>query len=203
MLSSITPLGERGRNNRFWVTSTIYILATVLGGMLTGAAAGGLGALFRILVEPSQVVVGIAVVILCAAGIVFDLHLFGAQLPSWHRQVNEDWLTIYRGWVYAAGFGLQLGMAFMTIVPSAAIYLTFLLAFLSGYLVNGVIIGATFGLARGVMLLTASRISDPQSLRLFHRRLQETGRYAHGASVGVQVALGAAALFLVTDLLPS
>lgn len=200
MLSSITPLGERGRNNRFWVTATVYVVATVIGGALTGAVSGGLGALFRVAVEPSAVAVGIAVLLLCAVGAAFDLHLFGLQLPSWHRQVNEDWLSIYRGWVYAAGFGFQLGMAFMTIVPSAAIYLTFALAFLSGHLLNALIIGATFGLARGLMLLTAARVEDPQALRTFHRRLQETGRFAHGAVVGAQAVVGALAMILLAEL---
>lgn len=200
MLSSITPLGERGRNNRFWVTAAVYIAATVVGGLATGALAGGLGALFRILVEPSQAAIAITVIVLCIVGVAFDLRLFGLRLPSWHRQVNEDWLSMYRGWVYAAGFGFQLGMAFMTIVPSAAIYLTFALAFLTGHLVNGMLIGVVFGLARGLMLLTASRVEDPQGLRSFHRRLQETGRFAQGAAIGAQCFIGALAVLLVADL---
>jgi hypothetical protein len=33
----------------------------------------------------------------------------GSGCPSWQRQVDERWLTTYRGWVYGAGFGFQLG----------------------------------------------------------------------------------------------
>ena len=33
----------------------------------------------------------------------------GRRLPSWRRQVNEDWLVGYRPWVVGGGFGLQLG----------------------------------------------------------------------------------------------
>ena len=45
MLSSITPLGERGRNNRFAVAAWFFFVGSTLGGAVTGLAAGGLGVL--------------------------------------------------------------------------------------------------------------------------------------------------------------
>ena len=43
MLSSITPLGERGRNNRFAVAAAFFIAGSLLGGAAIGFVAGGLG----------------------------------------------------------------------------------------------------------------------------------------------------------------
>ena len=59
-------------------------------------------------------------------------------VPSWHRQVNEDWLADFRGWVYGAGFGVQLGTGVVTIVTTAAVYLVWLTALLGASPVLGV-----------------------------------------------------------------
>src|SRR5258708_9198431 len=42
MLSSITPLGERGRNNRFAVAASFFIAGSLLGGAAIGGVAGAL-----------------------------------------------------------------------------------------------------------------------------------------------------------------
>ena len=42
--------------------------------------------------------------------------------------MNEEWLTSYRGWVYGAGFGAQLGTGVVTIVTSPIVYGVVLLA---------------------------------------------------------------------------
>ena len=36
MLGSITPLGERGRGSRWWVTVTAYVLGSTLAGVALG-----------------------------------------------------------------------------------------------------------------------------------------------------------------------
>src|SRR5213080_2807837 len=106
MLTSITPLGERGRGSRWAAT----IVALALGSALAGAA-GGLAA--------------------GAAGVALDLGIGGDPLPGPRRQVNEQWLGAYRGWVYGIGFGLQLGLGVATIVSASAVYATFAAAALS------------------------------------------------------------------------
>ena len=40
MLSSIHPLGERGKGNRFGLTATAFVVGATLGGATTGAARG-------------------------------------------------------------------------------------------------------------------------------------------------------------------
>lgn len=48
------------------------------------------------------------------AGLALDLGLGALRLPGPARQVDEDWLARYRGWVYGAGFGTQLGLGVVT-----------------------------------------------------------------------------------------
>src|SRR4051794_12975770 len=101
MLASITPLGERGRGRRWGRTVGAYLVASVVGGAALGAVAGGIGGLLG-----GAPLVGVAVV----AGVAAVADLFVARLPGPRRQVDERWLVRYRGWVYAAGFGAQLGV---------------------------------------------------------------------------------------------
>ena len=177
MLASITPLGERGRNNRWGTTAAWYVAGSVLGGVTSGAVFGALGALARLALEgagaSSTAVTALALgalAVLCAAGLACDLHLFGLRLPTNHRQVNERWIDTYRSWVYAGGFGFQLGLGLVTIVTVSATYLTFAAAFLSGSLLGGIVIGATFGIARALPLLAARHADDFGAISDLHRR---------------------------------
>ncbi len=89
------------------------------------------------------------VALLLLVGLVFDLR--GApSVPSWRRQVDVAWLTRYRGWVYGAGFGAQLGFGLVTIITSTTTYAAVLLAALTGHLGAGLGVGATFGVVRAL-----------------------------------------------------
>src|SRR5581483_6305427 len=151
MLASINPLGERARHNRWAVTATAYGVASAAGGAGAGALLGAIGwAVTRAWPPPTVArlaFVGVAVAAACA----WDL-LWGRSLPPL-RQVDEDWLATYRGWVYGAGFGFQLGAGLTTIVTTALIPAVFLAALVGGSVPWGSLVGAAFGLARAVPLL--------------------------------------------------
>src|SRR5436190_12077859 len=125
MLGSITPLGERGRRQRWTATVAAFVTGSTAAGLLTGGALGWAGAhavpLSAVSSGPRLGLLGL----LLAAGIALDARVGGLRLPSSRRQVNEDWLTRYRGWVYGGAFGLQLGTGVVTIVTGSAVYLTF------------------------------------------------------------------------------
>ena len=176
MLSSITPLGERGRHNRFGVTATAFIVGAMAGGTALGALCGWLGSL---LPARSDAVDALLVIVLASAGAVLDAW----RVPTIKRQVNEDWLHRYRGWVYGLGFGAQLGFGLVTVVTSAATYVAFALAVLTGSVAAGAGIGFVFGSLRGLSLLLARRIETPAELRQFHRRLD--ARASDGARIGI------------------
>ena len=183
MLASIHPLGERARSNRWGVTAGAYSLASTLGGAGLGAALGAIGwTLFRPWSPPDPLRVGV-IVAAAAAACAWDL-MSGRSLPPF-RQVDEDWLARYRGWVYGAGFGFQLGMGVTTIITTALVPVVFLTALVAGSPAWGAAIGAAFGIARAVPLLATRRVASAHALRAFHLRLQAINAPARVIAVGV------------------
>ena len=165
MLASINPLGERMRNRRWWTSFAWYLAGNVLGGLTMGVLFGLLGVALFALFDPSETVVGVLVLAFGLVGVAFETHLFGLRLPTIIRQVDENWLGRYRAWVYAGGFGYQLGLGVVTVVTSAAVYLTWILCTLSGALWGGIVIGTAFGLVRALPMLLVARANSPDTLR--------------------------------------
>jgi hypothetical protein len=102
--------------------------------------------------------------LLAALGLAMDVGLGGLRLPTIHRQVNEEWMSRYRGPIFGAGFGFQLGSGVVTIVTTSAIYLTLAGELLSGNVASGALIGSVFGLARALPILTVVTVRDPARL---------------------------------------
>lgn len=192
MLSSIHPFGERSRHNRWWLTATAHILGSTLGGLALGLVAGGGGRLIELAVGRLPLVVLLAAVAI--GGALADATLGSvrglARIPSWHRQVNEHWIGTYRGWVYGAGFGLQLGLGFATIVTSAVVYLLLPLAMLTTSFSGGAVIGAAFGLFRGASVLSMAGANDPTTLKARFETLDRWSQPAAGAAVITQFGIG-------------
>lgn len=196
MLSSITPLGERSRGNRWWLTVTAFFVAAVLGGALQGAAWGGLGALLR-LDRLDDTTVALVVAGLAVVALAFDAFRSKLELPTTKRQVNEDWISLYRGWVYGAGWGFQLGLGLATVVVAATEYLVFALELLTASPVTGAVIGTVFGITRGLTVFTGATVDSPDKLVTFHRRMQGRLTLAQVATVaGDVVVLAGAAVVL-------
>lgn len=195
MLSSITPLGERGRGQRWWLTVTAHVIGSALGGAVLGALLGLVG---TPLVDTLDgwvlaLVVGVAAVV----ALVFDVAGSRLRLPRYGRQVDEDWMSRYRGWVYGGGYGVQLGAGLTTIVTAALVYLVFAMCLLSGSWWAGALLGGLFGLARGLTVLTARGVDDPDALLAFHQRLQERAAAARVATVVGDVVVAVAAVLVM------
>ena len=109
-------------------------------------------------------------------------------MGPWHRQVNEDWLAQYRGWVYGFGFGLQLGLGVVTIVTTAAVYLAWVGALTAADPMIGALVGASFGLARAVPMVANASLTTPAAVA--ERVLTLDG---WGGRVRIVTALGEAA----------
>ena len=202
MLASINPLGERARGNRWLVTALFYVAGSTVGGAVAtaavatvgGAAARLLGA--RNLLELLSSATGSTwtasalVAGLCALTALAD----ATTVPSIvRRQVDEEWLTRYRGWVYGTGFGLQLGAGVTTTVTTAAIYLMLTLSLLDGSVATGAVVGAIFGSTRAVPVLGTAGIATAGSLRRVHARIDAGWGAARTAAV-VALLLTAAAV---------
>ncbi len=188
MLASIHPLGERARGNRWWLTAAAYVIGSLAGGGVLGAVMGYLGQLVGMVAPASASVVGLSVAAVCAAGLLMDLPLGAARLPTLRRQVDENWLGRYRGWVYGIGFGFQLGLGLVTIVTTATVYVAFALAALSQSALAGLVIGATFGLARAVPVVLVRQVTEPRRLHGFHRRFQAVAPIAYRFAIAIEVA---------------
>lgn len=192
MLASICPLGERARSSRWWVTALAYTLGSVLGGSATGALSATLGSLLPWRAAPASAG---ALALLLLAGLLLDRRVLGLRLPTWRRQVDEAWLGRYRGWVYGAGFGAQLGVGVVTIVTSATVYAAALLWALSGEVPVGAALGAVFGGVRALPVLCTARVRDRAAL---HRTFRWLQRWAPAADRLAQASLaGSAAVLLV------
>ena len=187
MLSSIHPLGERGKGNRFAVTATAFVVGATVAGATLGALLGALGILVGLVVDGTAAVAIVALAAL--AGAVYERS--GRRLPSIPRQVDENWLHEYRGWVYGAGYGFQLGAGVLTYITSAAVHVALVAAVLAGHPLGALAIGTAFGLTRGLSLVPARRIESPAQLVSFHRRLQRSAGTTRLASTSI---LGCSAL---------
>jgi hypothetical protein len=194
VLASITPLGERARNSRWWATVVFYVLGSVAGGAALGALLGFAG---QPLAGTSPELRLGALAVLLAAGLAYDLRLGGLRLPTVHRQVRQIWLDRYRGWVYGIGFGFQLGLGVVTIVSTAAVYATFAACFLGGSWAWGAVVGGAFGAVRAATIFLASRVRSPRELDELSSRLgrwEPRSRYATEAVAAALLALLLAAM---------
>lgn len=195
MLASISPVGEASRGQRWTITATAYLVASTLGGVAAFGLAGAFGWAVRRglaaagVAVPADVVLGLLLVAGLLA-LLADTGRAPLRLPSWQRQVDERWLTTYRGWVYGAGFGFQLGAAVFTRIPTAATHLLLVFAAASASPRLGALTGATFGLVRALPLLTTARLREPAVLQRYHRWLDDHTHLAQRvttATVGVAV----------------
>ncbi|HAS12060.1 MAG TPA: hypothetical protein DCS55_16320 [Acidimicrobiaceae bacterium] len=194
MLSSIHPLGERGKGNRFGVTAGAFLVGSLLGGASTGTIAALVSIPVDALVSTTAATATIALVAVAAAA----FERTGRSLPSVPRQVDENWLNEYRGWVYGAGFGFQLGAGVLTYITTAAVYVALAAAVLAGHPLAALGIMVAFGITRGLTLLPARSIASPQRLVEFHQRLHRWSPAVRTTSTSV---LAASALFAGAALL--
>lgn len=152
MLTSINPLGEVGRKQNWGLTVFSYMVGNVVGGSAVGLVLGSIG----LLIPDASWTLWLLVGLLVLGGVA---DAFRWSPPGIHRQVDENWLSRYRGWVYGFGFGFQLGTGVATIVTTTAIYSMMAMLILVGNPMFGLAVGAAFGLARSLPVLLAARAS--------------------------------------------
>ena len=172
MLSSITPLGQRSRGFSWRRTVVAFWVGALLASVGLFSLLGWLGGLASL-----NLSVWIGVALVGAAAI---LDLLGVKAPGPQRQVDEDWLNRYRDWVTGFGFGAQLGLGFMTIVPTWGTW-----AVMAGALVVGLpeaaMVGLAFGLGRSVLLIATQKVRSPGDLVALMSRFNERYGLAKGA----------------------
>jgi hypothetical protein len=191
MLSTITPVSERSRRHRYAVTASWFVLGAVVGGATLGVGAAALAAVVHLLGLPGGARAGLAVAGALVA-IASDIRLFGFRLPRRARQVDETWLGTYRPWFYGAGFGWQIGTGLATYVMTAGVYLTILLAALTGQPFAAFGLCVLFGATRGLAVLVGARATTPAKLRRIHQRLDQLEPASRAVAVGAEGVAGSA-----------
>lgn len=188
MLSTITPLSERSRGHRYGVTAGWFVLGAVVGGATLGALSALLAVGVGLAPLPVTARLGAAGVLATLAALV-DAGAFGRRPPYLRRQVNDDWLSRYRPWVYGAGFGWQIGAGVTTYIMTVAVLLTVALAALTANPYVAVGLGVAFGLVRGLAVLLSARLGSPAALASFHRRFGAVEEPVRVGVIAVQFLL--------------
>lgn len=202
MLSSLNPVSEAARGNRFWLTACWYVAGALTGGALLGAgcavAALGYGRL-----HPTAALTWMVVLVGGLVAVGSDTAIVGRSLPDHPRQVDERWLTKYRRWIYAGGYGVQIGAGFATYIMTAAVYLVAVLALLTGSPAQACLVGAVFGAVRGLTILIAAPVHTPERLRAAHRRIAGLAAASLWACVAVCGVVAVVAVIELAGPLPA
>jgi hypothetical protein len=209
MLSQITPFTERARHQHFGVTAGWFVVGSVVGGATLGVIAGlGAAAASAADLSTDTALAILAVLAIVAAGV--DGGVFGFRPPFFRRQVNEDWLPRYRGWLYGMGFGWQVGVGIATYIMTAAVFLTVAVGVLTASPAAAFAIAVLFGLVRGLTVFFTANVQTPAQLAIFHRRFDRWAEPVRRAVIALElvaalcaaaVAWGIGGLFAVGGLI--
>lgn len=189
MLSSLNPVSESARGHRFWVTACWYVCGAAVGGAVLGGGCA-VGALAFAAIGIDDGWTWALALAGAAVAVVSDSASTRPALPVHPRQVDERWLVKYRRWIYAGGFGAQIGTGFATYIMTAAVYLTALLAVLTGSPLAALLIGLAFGVLRGLAVVVTSRTRTPEGLRHLIARVDRLGEPCLQLARAVEVAVG-------------
>ena len=190
MLSSIHPLGERARNHSWWITVLSFTIGATLAGAGMGALLGLGGQRLLSALDPAILLAITAGVV--ALGGLLDL----LRVKPWgsRRQVNENWIGHFRGWVYGGAFGVQLGAGIFTYVVTWGVYSTLAAELLTASASLGALVGGIFGVGRSLALILAVRIDRPSRLTSFHRRMSDLGPLVRRSAALTSTAVGVLAI---------
>jgi hypothetical protein len=184
MLSQITPVAEAARGNRFGRTAIWFTAGGVAGGLTLGAAMAAGAAIARAAgLTTTGALVCIAGGALVTAAL--DARLSRIAPPFLRRQVNEDWLANYRPWVYAGGFGWQIGVGISTYIMTAAVFLVIGVGVVGASPVGAVVLGAS--------------LRTTAALLAFHRRFDAWAEPVRLSVIGVQLIVAVVAAFAVAS----
>lgn len=196
MLSAVNPLAEAARGHRFAATAAWYVVGAAAGGAALGgvcaALAVGYGRLSISVSATAMAAMGAALIALAA-----DTGVAGLRLPTIPRQVDARWLTAYRRWAYASGFGVQIGAGVATYVMTSAVYLTAWLAALTASPTEAFLVGVTFGTVRGLTIVIAAPARTGAQLRTLMARVNRLAPVSLTIARACEFAVAVAAGWIV------
>lgn len=135
---------------RGWFNVFAFVVASVVGGFLTGLALAVLGALIPWSPPPGVAVAGVAV-LFCVA-LARDQRLIRIWMPENSRQVRQTVLRL-RPVVGDLMFGFELGTGVRTFVPASVPYVVAVTVIMMAEAIPAMMVGAAFGLGRGLVVV--------------------------------------------------
>ncbi len=137
-----------GARLHYLLWTGFWVVGHLAGGAVVGALLGALGGMLGL---PGAPLALIGLSLACLAWALRELGWLRLPMPSWPRQVNRFWMGRLPWNVVALGYGFQLGCGVMTRIKVATTYAVLACALLSGSVLWGAVILATFGLARALL----------------------------------------------------
>lgn len=199
MIFTLRTSIDRSRPRRI---ALAYLFGSAVGAGLVGGCLGIFAAIARWLVPldaPSHRI-GVALVLLSASVLLGlgELGFLRFRVPQRESQLNVDALRASRQDWKMFGFGLWLGMGFLTFSPYAGLHLLALACVLLGDFSQSLMVFTTFGVARGltVVILALSARSWDQAGELADRVAASSG-VAHRITALGQSLVAIAAAFAV------
>ncbi|PZR99176.1 MAG: hypothetical protein DLM69_07670 [Candidatus Chloroheliales bacterium] len=157
MIFVIVPLGKTASDIRFWVVrAIIYIIGSTLGGLSVGLLVSALGGLLHGLFQ-NIIVAGLALGLLTLLYAAYEVGWLRMPAPQSNWQVPNSWGVEH----HIGGtllYGYTLGAGVFTFIPYASFYVLLGWYLLAGDLATGILLGALYGLARGVFVLTGGLV---------------------------------------------
>jgi hypothetical protein len=196
MLSTITPLSERARGRSFVRSAIWFLSGACLGGAILGGSIYGLAVAVQT-VPVDQRLRGLVALVAVAVCVAADGRIAGVRLPDIPRQVDETWVNRFRPWVYAGGFGLQIGAGLLTYVMTAGLYALIVATALLEPPTFALVVGVTFGFVRGATVFFGVLATTPPRLQAMHRWFSRTDRLSLATAMALQIAVMAACVALV------
>lgn len=189
----------RNQAGRGWRTkATIYVIASTIGGAVTGATLGAVGQL----VGPEyRVAAGLALALIAVVIALFELAKGPIALLQCNRETPQSW--IHLGSVtWALRNGLALGCGATSRVGFWSWYVIPISVFLIGDPLPGVVIYASYGIARGLgawgYIVAGSVLRRRVPFDDLIVWVLSQGSRAHEASAAYLLALGLAALVVLS-----
>lgn len=180
MIGTISPMvdGERKAGRRA-AAHWAHLGGTVVGGAVAGGAIGLIGAA---LLAP-----GLAAVVTLGFAGLYGLHEFRIlrmPTPERRQQVPVSWRKTLPTRATAAAYGLVLGAGFLTHITATTYYVMWLAAVATGVPFWAVIVGATYGAARGLppFLLASTPKRHSEVFDSYERLIRGDGRMVHAAN---------------------
>ena len=183
MLSSITPLGQRGRGMSWRRMVVAFWLGAVTAGMALFGSVGLVGGWLGL----DRLNPWLLLAVVVAAGL---LDLTSVRPPGPQRQVDENWLSTYRDWVVGLGYGAQLGTGFVTVVPTFGTWALLVVSASVG-LPLAAAIGVAFGVGRSLLLIGTRKVRSPAALA------ESMRKFAAAETRGRQLAYGGYGMVLI------